>query len=277
MNAWTALLPLLGVVIGATMQYWLSHLAEKQRQREWLKDNKKQEWRELISMLTQSAHHILQNVFGAYAVGVISVITGAEERAIAEANAEARRIIEDRIFIAAEVQHENILERWQLLTAEKSLSRMREYWNDLHDALVAVAFKDCGIRDRVGMNYRKGFYRLYAFLAACWIALCLAITFTRTSIPFVESSLPEEVKQPGFFTLPLEQQRRVLINADKDFAGLPVVEQNKVLEYLSKELQKRRSQRLASALEFSLMPPLVGFALCFLIVPWIASGFSPNK
>jgi hypothetical protein len=154
---------------------------------------------------------------------------------------------------------------------------MGEYWRQLHDDLVAAANKDCGMGGRAEMNYRKGFLRLYAVLAASWIVLCLAITFSRTSIPFVETSLPEEAKQPGFYSLPLEQQRRVLISADKDFSGLPLQEQNKVLEYLSKEVQKRRGRHLASALEYSLIPPIVGYVVCFLIVPWIATGFSPNK
>jgi hypothetical protein len=32
MNEWTAVLPLIGVVVGATMQYWLSRAAESRKQ-----------------------------------------------------------------------------------------------------------------------------------------------------------------------------------------------------------------------------------------------------
>src|SRR5260370_41673273 len=68
MNGWTAVLPLVGVVIGATVaattQYWLSRSAEKQRRREWLRDCKKQEWRELISTVSRSVRYILDNSFG---------------------------------------------------------------------------------------------------------------------------------------------------------------------------------------------------------------------
>lgn len=254
---------------GLITQYVLS----KQRHQEWAKDNKKQEWRELIGTLTRSAHLFIETSTD---VG-LTVITGAQERAIFEANGEARRIIEDRIFIASEVQRENVLERWQLLVAENRLARMMEYWNHLHSTLVAAARKDCGMKEQVGMNYRKGFLRLYTVLAVCWIALYLAVTVSRPSTPFAETTLPSELKRPDFYILPEEQQRRLLADADKDFAGLPLVEQNKVLAYLATDLQKYRRKRLASTLEFSLIPPIVGFALFFLIVPWIAAGFRPNK
>jgi hypothetical protein len=79
MNGWTAVLPLVGVVIGATMQYWLSRSAEKQRQREWLRDNKKQEWRELIGTLSRSVRYILDNSFG--------LMSGEQQKGLVQANA----------------------------------------------------------------------------------------------------------------------------------------------------------------------------------------------
>jgi hypothetical protein len=125
---------LVGVVIGATMQYWLSRSAEKQRQQEWLRDNKKQEWRELISTVSRSVRYILDNSFG--------LMGGEQQKGLVQANSEARSVIEDRIFIAHQVQSENILERWQLFAAEHDFSRMVEYWNHLHDDLVVAAQRD---------------------------------------------------------------------------------------------------------------------------------------
>ncbi len=141
MNGWTAVLPLVGVVIGATMQYWLSRSAEKQRQREWRRDNKKQEWRELISTLSRSVRYILDN-----SPEHLTAIGGEQQKGLVQANAEARSVIEDRIFIAHQVQSGNILERWQLFASEHDFSRMVEYWNHLHDDLVATAHKDFGIK-----------------------------------------------------------------------------------------------------------------------------------
>jgi hypothetical protein len=108
----------------------------EQRQREWLRDNRKQEWRELISALSRNARYILDNSFG--------LISGEQEKGIVQANADARSVIEDRIFIAPQVQSGNILEQWQLFAGGRDFSRMVEYWNHLHDDLVAAAQKDLG-------------------------------------------------------------------------------------------------------------------------------------
>jgi hypothetical protein len=91
----------------------------------------------LISTLSRSVRYILDNSFG--------VIGGEQEKGVLQANAEARSVIEDRIFIAPQVQSGNILERWQLFAGEPNFSRMVEYWNHLHDDLVAAAHKDFGI------------------------------------------------------------------------------------------------------------------------------------
>jgi len=89
--------------------------------------------------------------------------------------------------------------------------------------------------------------------------------------------LPDEVKVASFNGLSLEEQRRILTGADKDFAGLPLTEQNKVLATLSKDLETYRRKRLANAFEFALIPPAVGYALFFVVLPWIAAGFRPAR
>lgn len=108
-----------------------------QRHREWVKDNKKQEWRELISGLSQSFHYLKNYGFG--------VIGEEQQKGLLEADAEARRVIESRLFVVHQIQRENVLERWHLLAAERDWSRMVEYWNSLHGTLVAAAHNDLGI------------------------------------------------------------------------------------------------------------------------------------
>jgi hypothetical protein len=116
------------------------YVSWKLRQREWLRDTKKQEWRELISTLSRTFHY-----FRNY--GHVSVMSGEQEQGLLQADAEARSIIGDRIFIANQMRSGNILERWQLLVNEQDFSRMWEYWNHLHNDLVAAAYKDCGVKD----------------------------------------------------------------------------------------------------------------------------------
>jgi len=53
MNAWTALLPLIGVVVGATMQYWLSRAAESRKQLQLLQT---QSYVDYLKAVTKAAH-----------------------------------------------------------------------------------------------------------------------------------------------------------------------------------------------------------------------------
>jgi len=53
MNEWTAVLPLLGVVIGATMQYWLSRSAESRKQLQLLQS---QSYVDYLQAVTKAAH-----------------------------------------------------------------------------------------------------------------------------------------------------------------------------------------------------------------------------
>src|SRR5258708_12448918 len=53
MNEWAAVLPLLGVVIGATMQYWLSRSAESRKQLQLLHS---QSYVDYLRSVTRAAH-----------------------------------------------------------------------------------------------------------------------------------------------------------------------------------------------------------------------------
>lgn len=125
----------IGSFVGSLITLYFS---SRQRRQEWIKDNKKQEWRELISTLSQSFHYIKNNSFG--------LVGGDQEKGCMEADAEARRAIESRIFVWHGIQSENVRERWQLLAAEKDWGRMIQYWSELHATLIAAAHKDCGIK-----------------------------------------------------------------------------------------------------------------------------------
>jgi len=118
-------------------------LSSRQRRKEWVKDNKKQEWRELLSTLSQSFHHLVNYSPGN---GIVA-ISGEQEKGLLQADVEAVSVISDRIFIASQLGRENVRERWRLLVAENDWSRMVEYWNSLHGTLIAAAHKDLDIRE----------------------------------------------------------------------------------------------------------------------------------
>lgn len=79
--------------------------------------------------------------------GGLSVTTGEQEKRVMEADSEARSTIQDRIFIHNMIQNEKILERWQLIAAEKEINRFLKYWNDLHKTLVDAAHRDLKIKN----------------------------------------------------------------------------------------------------------------------------------
>lgn len=53
MTEWTAVLPLLGVVVGATLQYWLTRSAESRKQLELLQS---QSYVDYLRAVTKAAH-----------------------------------------------------------------------------------------------------------------------------------------------------------------------------------------------------------------------------
>lgn len=148
MADWSSLIGGLGIgsLAGGLVQQFVS---AKLRHGEWVKDNKKQEWRELITALSHSVHRVLRNTPDLRFDGIVA-ISGEDEKQLlqdfSEADFEARRVIEDRLFISSWVKSENVLERWQLIAAEKDSARILKYWNHLHTALVDFAHKDLGIK-----------------------------------------------------------------------------------------------------------------------------------
>jgi hypothetical protein len=115
MSIWPFLLPPLQVLsticgllgISGLLTFYLTRSWQR---KQWLRDNKMAEYRELLSALSKSAHYILHTA-PHYVFADMTMQTGDEERQSAEADIEARRVIADRILIADRIRSENILER----------------------------------------------------------------------------------------------------------------------------------------------------------------------
>ena len=143
---WHSLLPSLQVVsticsllgVSSLLTFFLTRSWQR---KQWLRDNKMAEYRELLSALSRSAHHILQTVTSLRFASE-AIRDGDKERQNEEADIEARRVIADRILIASRIRRENILERWQGITAERDGNKFWRGWLDLHEALVRIACDD---------------------------------------------------------------------------------------------------------------------------------------
>jgi hypothetical protein len=135
-----ALSGLLGVILGA-------YLTRSWQRKQWLLDSKKAEYRELLSVLSQAAHYILNNSphleqpnpFG-------SLKSGEQERLSDEAVDRGHAIIADRIFIADTIAREKIDQRWVMVLTEKRVDKFWSAWEDLHRLLLKVSREDLKLK-----------------------------------------------------------------------------------------------------------------------------------
>jgi hypothetical protein len=127
-----------------------AHLQHKN----WVKDNKKQEWRELIDSLREAirvmaSHYDDQMPF--------AVRSGEEERYREEAKRKGEVIIRDRIFISKKVRDSGLFDQWVALRKEcedadvsfkerpRSYRSFEEKAYRFQDDLIRVSREDLGI------------------------------------------------------------------------------------------------------------------------------------
>jgi hypothetical protein len=96
--AWSAIGPLVGILVGHV-------LTRSWQQKQWILDRRNEEWRELLTALSDSLRVSLK-IFPARA------LDPEEQREIVSAQAECFRVIRDRIFIAADVKALDFENRW---------------------------------------------------------------------------------------------------------------------------------------------------------------------
>jgi len=123
---------------GSAFLLFLTHMHQR---KQWVLDNKKTEWRELISTLCRSARTILHN--HPHSLGPV---TGEQARLADAADREARMVIQDRLSIADVMQKENVLEIWERGIAKDEASIFWADWWDLHETLLKAAHKDLGFK-----------------------------------------------------------------------------------------------------------------------------------
>jgi len=108
--------PLIGVVLGA-------YLSRMWQWEQWLRDNRKQECRELLSSIS-TAYMALAKLSARTTSGP-AVVPGEEEKRTWALVEESYRILSDRIFIAEDVQRLQLGSKW--INATNAV----DYHNDL--------------------------------------------------------------------------------------------------------------------------------------------------
>src|SRR5437879_2046674 len=88
-----------GGFVGHFVSFWLTSSLQRKN---WVKDNKKQEWRELIDALREALSVMMAHRYESYADGMITPAEDVRHRE--EAMRKGYVAIGDRIFIVKKVQ-----------------------------------------------------------------------------------------------------------------------------------------------------------------------------
>ena len=110
---WPAVGPLVGVFIGA-------YIANQNQRKHWLADNRKEEYRELMAVITKSLNAYLER----YVLN-IGVVSGEDERHLQETLTEVMQITRSRLFIRDAIERLDVVNRWHSLT--DTYERTREH------------------------------------------------------------------------------------------------------------------------------------------------------
>src|SRR6267378_6762857 len=100
----------IGGLVGNLISSWLASRSQK---RNWEKDNKKQEWRELIDVLREAFRVMMAHRYKSYVDGMITTAEDVHYRE--EAIRKGYVAIGDRIFIVKKVRDSRISDQWDAL------------------------------------------------------------------------------------------------------------------------------------------------------------------
>jgi hypothetical protein len=98
-STWPFVGPLIGVLIGA-------YLSNRNQKKQRVADNKKQEYRELMSAFSEAFNAVLDGAVPMHPYGP------EEQQAFARAKTELVTTIGDRLFIVQELENMKALDRW---------------------------------------------------------------------------------------------------------------------------------------------------------------------
>jgi hypothetical protein len=98
-RGWVALGPLVGVLVGA-------YITGKRQRRDWLADNKKEEYRELISAISKGLATYLQLYVGQ------SIRDTADQKQLMLATSHVLETSRSRLFITNQIRRLEVAKRW---------------------------------------------------------------------------------------------------------------------------------------------------------------------
>jgi hypothetical protein len=110
---WLVAGPLVGIYIGA-------QIANRNQREQWLAENEKQEYKELLTALTQAFTGLIDLSLP------VNVIGPEEQQGLSNLERQAMEVIEDRFFIADKIKGMKLLKRWNEATRDFDRTHDRE-------------------------------------------------------------------------------------------------------------------------------------------------------
>jgi len=134
LTAWAMVGPLVGVMLG-------SYLSLRNQRKQWVLDNKKQEYRELLTTLSEACGEIIT-------FRSMMVQSPGAKLVCDEAIKKVATVMIDRIFIAREVQKIKLVERWReaLIDVEQN-NDLQAFAKRIHAILQDIISMATGIVD----------------------------------------------------------------------------------------------------------------------------------
>jgi hypothetical protein len=128
---------LLGIFVG-------SYLTKSAQHKQWVLDNKKAEYRELLSTLLENGRIMMSNWAIPNETG-ITLRSGEQVRAGLQARSDIGKIIEDRLFISKRINKENVGKRWLELSQESDVLKFYLGVTELREDLKKMALDDLSL------------------------------------------------------------------------------------------------------------------------------------
>jgi len=158
-RSWSSIGPLVGVAVGA----WLSRSWQR---KQWVRDSKAAEYRELISSLSQCAHALMDKFNSNFPGGTFT--SGADLIELDGAESRAYNTISDRLFIADVMKREKVRERWLTVIRQTEGTKFWAEWSALYKTMVSTARHDLNLTEEIEMTkrtFRRGLTRLWIVVA----------------------------------------------------------------------------------------------------------------
>lgn len=134
---------IVGIIGTLLVQSFIQYLTHRWQVKRWILDSKKAEYSELLTVLSKGIERMAQNSSD---VAYANVPEAEKRGAFDEAVITGRGVIQSRVLIAARMDGDRILERWQMLGAMANTGERSRKWAEIRYALLKGMERELGFK-----------------------------------------------------------------------------------------------------------------------------------